>query len=65
MPGLHSWKKAVQMKTAEIEHKISIKKKSIFPGVRGLTISSCIVYDYTTSGPVEYISTVYTEYIFC
>jgi len=30
MPGLHSWKKkkkAVQIKTTEIEHKIPIKKK--------------------------------------
>ena len=30
-------------------------KKSVFPGVRGLTTSSDIVYEYTTSGPVEYI----------
>jgi hypothetical protein len=49
-------------KVAQIEHKIAIKK-NVFPEVRGLTTSSYIVYNYTTSGPVEYISTVYTEYI--
>jgi len=34
-------------------------------GVRGLTTSSCIVYDYTTSEhrPVECIFTTYTVYI--
>jgi len=64
MPGLHSWIKVAKIKIAQIENKkFPFKKKIVFPGVRGLTTSSDIVYDYTTSGPVEYISTVYTEYI--
>jgi predicted aconitase with swiveling domain len=36
----------------DVEHKINVQNL-VFPGVRGLTASSYIVYDYTTSGHVD------------
>ena len=39
-------------------------KTLYYLGVRGLTTSSYIVYNYTTSGPVEYMCTVCTVHMY-
>jgi len=45
-------KNVAEIKIAQIGNKISIYN-SVFPGVRGLTTPSYIVYDYTTSGHTD------------
>jgi hypothetical protein len=55
----------VTAKIMQVEHKIPISY-SVFQEIRGLTTTSYIVCDCTTSGhngPVEYKCTVYTVYV--
>ena len=46
--GIMFLKKVMQIKIAQIKHKFPFKTV-YFLGIRGLTTSSYIVYDYTTS----------------
>jgi hypothetical protein len=52
MPGIRSLKTVAHIEIAQMVHKIPIKN-SVYPGVRILTTSNCIVCDYTTSGHTD------------
>jgi hypothetical protein len=50
--GIMFLKKVKQIKIAQIEHIFPFKTV-YFLGIGGLTTSSCIVCDYTTSGHMD------------
>jgi hypothetical protein len=60
MSGMHSSKTLHKSKTRKLNTKFPFKTQH-FLGVRGLTISSFTVYDYTTSGHTD----TYSMYLVC